>query len=85
MKNTIGNNIKTLRLFLGRTLEEFATPIGLDTSHLSRIENGSRSASSELVQKICEKYGIAVSRIYATDFLGILRKDIADRHTDNKA
>lgn len=73
MKNVIGNNIKSFRLILGRTLEEFASEIGVDPSYISRIENGSRNASSEVIQKICSIFGITANQIYATDFLAVLK------------
>jgi len=78
MEPVIGKNIKSLRLILGRTLDEFAGALGVDSSLISRIENGSRSATAELVQKICDTYGVSINRIYATDFLAVLPTNQGD-------
>ena len=78
MENIVGKNIKSLRLLLGRTMEEFAAGIGVDTSYISRIESGSRSAPAELIQKICDTHGVTVNRMYATDFLAVLPTNQGD-------
>ena len=55
----IGDNIKALRKAQGLTQPEFAEILGISRNSLSRYENGSSSVSTELIDKICQKFNVS--------------------------
>ena len=60
----IGKKINRLRLQRGLTQEELANDVGVDPKHISRIENGSRNGSAQLIRKISEVTGKPLSFFY---------------------
>ena len=60
-------NLAAVRRFLGLTVEEFARPMHIDSgeSLINRLESGFSRASSEIVQLICEAWGISKSYLLA--------------------
>ena len=54
-------NLATVRRFLGLTVEEFARPLPIEDgdSLITRLETGFSKASTEIVQLICEAWGIS--------------------------
>ena len=55
----IGENIKTLRKTLDLTQPEFAKVVGISRNSLSRYENGTSSVSTELIDRICQKFNVS--------------------------
>lgn len=55
----IGENIKTLRKAHNLTQPEFAKIIGISRNSLSRYENGTSSVSTELIDRICQKFNVS--------------------------
>lgn len=55
----IGQNIKSLRKIHGLTQPEFAKIIGISRNSLSRYENGTSSVSTELIDRICQKFNVS--------------------------
>ena len=62
-KMSLANNIKRLREEKGILQKEVATEVGLGISHYSKIENGQREASVELLDKLAKFYGISIDQI----------------------
>lgn len=60
---SLANNIKRLREEKGILQKEVATEVGLGISHRSKIENGQREASVELLDKLAKFYGISIDQI----------------------
>lgn len=60
---SIANNIKRLREHKGLLQKEVAAEMGLGVSHYSKIENGQREASVELLDKLSKFYGITIDEI----------------------
>jgi transcriptional regulator with XRE-family HTH domain len=60
---SLANNIKKLREEKGMLQKEVATAVGLGISHYSKIENGQREASVELLDKLASFYGISIDNI----------------------
>lgn len=60
---SVANNIKRLREEKGILQKEVATEVGLGVSHYSKIENGQREASVELLDKFAKFYGITIDQI----------------------
>lgn len=60
---SLANNIKRLREEKGILQKEVATEVGLGISHYSKIENGQREASVELLDKLAKFYGISIDQI----------------------
>lgn len=55
----IGENIKILRKTHDLTQPEFAKIIGISRNSLSRYENGTSSISTELIDRICQKFNVS--------------------------
>lgn len=55
----IGENIKTLRKAYNLTQPEFAKIVGISRNSLSRYENGTSSVSTELIDRICQKFNVS--------------------------
>ncbi len=60
---SLANNIKRLREEKGILQKEIASEVGLGISHYSKIENGQREASVELLDKLAKFYGITIDQI----------------------
>lgn len=60
---SIASNIKRLREQKGLLQKEVAAEMGLGVSHYSKIENGQREASVELLDKLSKFYGITIDEI----------------------
>ena len=60
---SLANNIKRLREEKGALQKELAAQVGLGISHYSKIENGQREASVELLNKLAKYYGITIDSI----------------------
>ena len=55
----IGDNIKSLRKTHDLTQPEFAKIVGISRNSLSRYENGTSSVSTELIDRICQKFNVS--------------------------
>ena len=55
----IGKNIKALRYSLHLTQPEFAQMIGVSRNSLSRYENETSMISTELIDRICQKFNVS--------------------------
>ena len=55
----IGDNIKSLRRTHDLTQPEFAKIVGISRNSLSRYENGTSSVSTELIDRICQKFNVS--------------------------
>jgi transcriptional regulator with XRE-family HTH domain len=60
---SIADNIKRLREQKGMLQKEVAAEMGLGVSHYSKIENGQREASVELLDKLAKFYSITIDQI----------------------
>ncbi|OFN56918.1 MULTISPECIES: type II toxin-antitoxin system antitoxin PezA [unclassified Streptococcus] len=63
----IGDNIKSLRRTHDLTQSEFAKIIGISRNSLSRYENGTSSVSTELIDRICQKFNVSYVDIVGED------------------
>ena len=52
-------NIKILRKTHDLTQPEFAKIVGISRNSLSRYENGTSSVSTELIDRICQKFNVS--------------------------
>ncbi len=68
-----GKAIKTIRAAKGISQKELSKNLKLDSSYLSRIENGERVPSVELLETIAEKLQVP---LYLFMLLSSDRKDI---------
>jgi transcriptional regulator with XRE-family HTH domain len=64
---SLANNIKRLREEKGILQKEIANEVGLGISHYSKIENGQREASVELLDKLAKFYAISIDQIVHMD------------------
>ena len=60
---SVASNIKRLREEKGLLQKEVAAEMDLGVSHYSKIENGQREASVELLDKLSRFYGITIDQI----------------------
>lgn len=63
----IGDNIKLLRRKHDITQPEFAKMIGISRNSLSRYENGTSTVSTELIDRICQKFNVSYVDIVGED------------------
>lgn len=49
----VGRKIKELRILDGLTQKQLADELSISDKHLSKIENGHKSASTALIDKLC--------------------------------
>lgn len=64
---SLANNIKRLREEKGVLQKEAANEVGLGISHYSKIENGLREASVDLLDRLADFYGITIDQIVHMD------------------
>lgn len=60
---TLGRQVRALRLRQGMTQERLAEAVGLSVPYVSRIECGRRKASLEALEQIAAALGIPVVRL----------------------
>ena len=65
----IGDNIKSLRRTHDLTQPECAKIVGISRNSLSRYENGTSSVSTELIDRICQKFNVSYVDIVGEDKL----------------
>lgn len=63
MENIIGNNIKTLREEIGFNQSTIAHFLNVDQSLISKIENGERDLSVDMLEKLACLFGVTVDAI----------------------
>lgn len=63
----IGENIKSLRKTHDLTQPAFAKMIGISRDSLSRYENGVSTVSTELINRICQKFNVSYVDIIGED------------------
>ena len=54
----VGDRVREVRKKAGLTMKQFAEPLGLSESAISRIESGSANPSDGALRLICAVYGI---------------------------
>lgn len=54
----MNERIKELRKTLGLTLEKFGEPLGVTKTAVSRIENGGRGVTGQMLKAICLNYNV---------------------------
>jgi len=64
---SLPNNIKRLREEKGLLQKQVASEVGLGISHYSKIENGQREASVELLDNLAKFYGMTIDQIVHMD------------------
>ena len=55
----MNSRVKELRNTLHRTLDDFAAPLGVQKSAISKIERGENALSDQMVKAICREYGVS--------------------------
>jgi transcriptional regulator with XRE-family HTH domain len=55
---SIGNKLKQKRKEKGFTLHKVAEYVGVDSTSISKFENGTRNPQSSHISKMCKLYGI---------------------------
>lgn len=71
--NQLGEYVRRRRGVLNMSLRELETATGIERGALSRIENGSRKPSTELLQRIAEALSLDYEDLYAVS--GISRPE----------
>jgi transcriptional regulator with XRE-family HTH domain len=65
--NRIGKRIRELRMKEGYTLRELGERLNFDYSYLSRVENGRKIPSIELLQQMADFFGVDISYFFMKD------------------
>lgn len=62
-----GKRIRELRAQKGISGAELARRVGLDSSQISKIENGASKPSLDALERICDALGLTLSEFFAVD------------------
>ena len=54
----MNERIRELRKSLGLTLEKFGAPLGVGKTAISKIENGDRGVTDQMIKSICREYNV---------------------------
>jgi len=63
----IGCRVREARAEYGMTQEKVAGDVGVDSKHISRIENGRKYGSDQLIRRISEATGKPLSFFYGNE------------------
>ena len=63
----VGEKLKTLRLRYGLTTRQLANCLGTSNSQISRIENGLRQPSGDLLVKMADFFNVSLDRLMRDD------------------
>ncbi len=69
MMKTIGGNIKALRSRMGLNQMDIARFLNVDQSLVSKIENGERSLSSDMLDKLSCLFGVTMDELESGVFV----------------
>ena len=75
----IGCRVREARVEYGLTQEELANDVGVDPKHISRIENGRKKGSDQLIRRIGEVTGKPLSFFYGN---APLPEDASDKEKE---
>lgn len=78
----IGQVIRVLRIQRGLTQEELALEAQVATSNVSRIENGQRQPSQDLLKRLARALRTPVSRIYTMSEEGLVSAERIEPNLD---
>jgi transcriptional regulator with XRE-family HTH domain len=67
MDNRIGKRIRELRKKRGYTLRELGEKLNFDHSYLSKVENGRKTPSIELLQQMADFFSVDISYFFMKD------------------
>lgn len=73
----VGRKIKELRMIDGLTQKQLADELSVSDKHLSKIENGHKSASTALIDKLCIIFKKSPAYFFAS-------VDVSDETNTNK-
>lgn len=54
----MNERIRELRKSLNLTLEKFGNPLGVGKTAISKIENGERGVTDQMIRSICREYSV---------------------------
>lgn len=63
LRAAIGPNVRRLRTAKGWSQQQLAELVGCRVQHISRIENGGMSPSSEMLFALADAFGIATDTL----------------------
>lgn len=63
-KEKLGNRIQKLRKSLGHSQEELAERLGISRAHMGHIEQGRKSPSIKLMEKLAKTLRVKVKDIF---------------------
>lgn len=64
LQDKIGQAIVRLRKEKRWSQEVFANEAGIDRRYMSDIENGKRKISIDILERICNKFGLKISEFF---------------------
>lgn len=64
-RERLGNKIQKLRKELGLTQEEFAEKINISRTHMGHIEQGRKSPSLKVMEKLARTLKVKVSDLFS--------------------
>lgn len=67
IKKIVGDNVRGYRKKIGWTEEKLAVRTGLNSEHISRLENGSENATLETLHKLSSELDVEVFKLLIKD------------------
>jgi len=64
IKKLVGDNIRGYRKRIGWTQEKLAIRAGVNSEHISRMENGTENITIETIQKLAGSLGIDTYKLF---------------------
>lgn len=80
---TIGERVKAIRKASGVKVSQgdFARPLGVKSTAISRIENGERGLTDQMILTICRVYGVSEKWLRTGEGEMFVRRDRSERLT----
>jgi len=63
MMKRIGEKLRSLRIQQGLTMQQLADMLETDDGHISRIENGQKRPSSDLILRISRVFNVTTDQL----------------------
>lgn len=83
MKTVESKNLKLFRESLNFTQERVASYLGIDRGAYANYESGNREMPYQLMEKVCELYGIGLISLYEEDEQKVKDELVCAFRTDN--
>jgi len=61
---SVGRRVQALREYHGKTRNDFAASVGINSTSYGRIEKGLKPLKADMAYKIAERWGVSMDYLY---------------------